>query len=100
MMNETKHNFSNESQPNLNEDSNKFSKELKPVLKEVKESLPFIKTIFLAPIAFGFALGERYLKEISKRQQEVKKKSMLLAQQKRAEERERRIEERKAQEAA
>ncbi|KGG12161.1 MULTISPECIES: hypothetical protein [Prochlorococcus] len=82
----------------MNDEKNNFAKEIKPVIKEVKDSLPFIKTIFLAPLALGFALGERYLQEITKRQQEAKKQAEISALKKLAEERERRIEERKAQE--
>ncbi len=84
----------------INEDPNNLAKEIKPVLKEVRESLPVIKTIILAPLAFGYALGEEYLNKIAKRQAEAKKESKILAQQKRTEEREKRLEERKADEIA
>ena len=78
----------------------KMSNEMKPVLRELRESLPFIKTILIAPIAWGYALGERYLKLISIRQEESKRQAYLLAQQKKSEERARRKEEREAQEAS
>ncbi|ABX09118.1 hypothetical protein [Prochlorococcus marinus] len=84
----------------INEDPNNLAKEIKPILKEVRESLPVIKTIILAPLAFGYALGEEYLNKIAKRQAEAKKQSKILAQQKRTEEREKRLEERKADEIA
>ena len=62
----------------MSKGSNNFLSKIKPVLNEVEESLPYIKDIFLTPIAWGFALGERYLKEVSKRQEEAKKQMEII----------------------
>ena len=77
-----------------------LSKEVRPLVKEVRESLPFIKNIIISPFAYGFAIGEAYLKEIKRKQKEAEAKALLIARQKEAEERQRKLEERKLEEAS
>ncbi len=84
----------------MNEDQNKFSEEVKPLLKEVRESLPFIQKIIIAPVALGIALGGKYLSEVQRRQAEAKKEANIRSQKQRADERARMIEERNATESA
>ncbi len=55
------------------EDLPNLSKEIKALFKELRESFPTFKTIVLAPIAYGIAISEKYMNDVSKRQIKAKK---------------------------
>ncbi len=62
----------------MNEDNqNQFSKELKPLASAFKESLPEMKNMVLAPIAFGMAFVEKYLREASEKRLIVQKEEEI-----------------------